>query len=163
MLLLSAWCLEKRNFILLKLDESLQLHHFGYLTNSITYDLELFSKIGFECSSEVLLDSARGIEIVFLTIPGSDMLLELIQPKESFETQIGNSHGSRLGRTLKNLMGKRPGLYHMGYTVQDANFLPLDLRLRSISTREPAVALGGRCVEFFLTPTGSIFELIFEQ
>jgi hypothetical protein len=163
MLLLSAWCSEKRNFTLLQLDKSLRLHHFGYLTNSITTDLEIFSKIGFKCSSEVFLDSAREIEIVFLTIPGTDTLLELIQPKESFETQISNSRGSRLGRTLKDLMGKRSGLYHIGYTVQDPDFLPSDLRLRSISTREPAVALGGRYVEFFLTPTGAIFELIFNS
>ena len=62
------------------MQSQLRLHHLGYATADINKSLSFFLSLGYEPELGLFQDDFRGVEIQFIKIPGSEILIELISP-----------------------------------------------------------------------------------
>jgi hypothetical protein len=140
-----------------------KLHHLGYATANINTSLVFFLKLGFNLESKLIYDDLRGINIQFIKIPSSDILVELISPDMEKAENSKESEIHQLLTSLNRMIKTRAGLYHFGFELLSSDFNPKDFGLRKITSRAPAIALNNRGVEFYLQHDGSIVEIIYPE
>lgn len=140
-----------------------RLHHLGYATANINESLKFFLKLGYSIESSLVYDDSRNIEIQFIKIPSSDILVELICPDTESTKNLKKAETHNLLTSLDRMIKCRAGLYHFGFELLSSNFVPQNFGLRKITSRAPAIALNNRDVEFYLQHDGSIVEIIYPE
>lgn len=140
-----------------------KLHHLGYATANIDTSLVFFLNLGFNLESKLIYDDLRGINIQFIKIPSTDILVELISPNMEKPENSKGANIHQLLTSLNRMINTRAGLYHFGFELLSNDFNPKDFGLRKITSRAPAIALNNRDVEFYLQNDGSIVEIIYPE
>ena len=128
---------------------NLKVHHIGYLVKKGQPALDAFLALGYTPEEDWVRDTLRGIDICFIAKDG--LRIELVCP------YTGDSSVSGLLARLKN------SPYHICYEcssiagalpqLRDAGYLP-------ITGKDPAPAISGRRVQFFLHPALGMIELV---
>lgn len=127
----------------------MEFHHIGHATKSIDTSSTIFSEIGYSPESTLIIDTLLDVRIEFW-ISSSGPRIEFIQPISK------NS-------TVWKILSKRGGPYHYAFLVPDISEAKIKLekkKVRPITDPLPAMAFGGRQIQFFAGADGSIIELI---
>lgn len=134
----------------MKLDNKINLHHYGFLTDDSKKAIKNYKFLGYEINQS-FLDNLRGVKITFLKHSSTDVLLEIIEPFDN------NSDVSNIMKKYKN------NLYHSCFEVtnikecitklEKAGFITIDLP-------KPAIAFNNRKVAFLLSKYTGIIELL---
>lgn len=129
----------------------MKIHHIGYLVENIYASLEEFERMGAERESDLIYDSERMVDIVFVRM--DTMLIELISPREE-SAEIGTSL-----RRLRNCP------YHICFRCNDINDMIQKLVCcGSILIKEPqvAVAIDNKKVAFLYNDNIGVYEIVEE-
>ena len=127
----------------------MKIHHIGYLAKNMDKAIASFEALGYERETDVVYDSLREVDIIFLTNDG--YRVELVSPK---------SDRSPVYATLKKL-GNAP--YHICYCCDDIKAEMERLRDEGYTPAgeiEPAVAIGGADVCFMYRRPVGLIELV---
>ncbi|MBA0195221.1 VOC family protein [Pectobacterium brasiliense] len=130
----------------------MKLHHFGFLSLSLKDTVNDFILLGHKVISDVIRDSERGVDIVFLTSETNEMI-EIVSP------YIENSVVRGLVRKNKN------NIYHIAYLVSGIEDNILSLQSKGfvlIDSPKPAIAFNGKNVAFLISSYVGMIELIEE-
>lgn len=125
------------------------VHHIGYLVKKIEKARDQFCVLGFQPVSEVVYDSYRDVDIIFMEKDG--YVIELVSPKSD------KSVVAKLIKTYKNAP------YHICYEVDDLESELKRLEASGFTRIDescPAPALGGRRVCFLLSARMGMIELL---
>lgn len=125
------------------------IHHIGYLVKNIEKAQEHFKVLGFCPVSEVVYDSYRDVDIIFMEKDG--YVIELVSPKSE------NSVVAKLIKTYKNAP------YHICYEVDDMKEELQKLETSGFTRIDemcPAPALEGRRVCFLFSARMGMIELL---
>lgn len=128
------------------------VHHYGFLTKNIEKSLRTFEKLGYEKTSDLINDSQRGIDILFIESK-NNQVIELVSP---------NQPESVVNSVMKSQVNS---IYHICYIVKS-----LELSIESLSKKnfvlidppKPAIAFDGKKVAFMMSRHTGIIELLEE-
>ncbi len=116
----------------------MKIHHFGFLTKSISEALLEFKQLGYIENSELVKDELRGIEIQFIE-SGSGELIELIAPY---------TENSIVSKLLKKFENK---IYHTCYMVENLDIAIKELEAKGFMVIDsPKFAKALNCSVVFL-------------
>ncbi len=128
-----------------------QTHHIGVLVKEIAVAREGYTKsLGYEIRSDLFHDPIQTAFVQFLTLPGENVLLELVAP---------DGPRSRLINALK----KSGGIHHVCYSVPEIDEALAALRALSFLTLhapQAAVAFNGRRIAWMLGRDHLLVELV---
>lgn len=126
----------------------MRIHHVGYLVKNLEKAQRAFSNLGFTPISEIVYDTYRNIDILFVEKDG--YVIELVTPKSK------QSVVAQLIKTYKN------SPYHLCYEAkpfeEELDRLEHSGYIR-IDNPTPAPAIGGK-VCFLLSPSIGLIELL---
>jgi methylmalonyl-CoA/ethylmalonyl-CoA epimerase len=127
-----------------------RFHHVGYATKSIEKSLEFFQKLGYKAENSIVQDKVLGVKVLFLldTLnhgPRIELVEDLVN---------GEIH------PVQTILNQRPGSYHFAYSIDSIQEFSIRNKLRAVTLCSPALAFGGRHVQFFVSRDEGIIELI---
>ncbi len=130
----------------------MKIHHIGYLVKSIKKSLPDFENLGYKAESDIIYDSLRDIDILFLT--NNKYRIELVQSK---------GPNSIVANIIKFLNKEGGRIYHICYCCNDIEITCRNLREKGFipaSEIESAIAIDGHKVCFMFKRTIGIIELV---
>ncbi|ANU37737.1 VOC family protein [Vibrio scophthalmi] len=127
----------------------MNIHHFGYLTESIEKSIKDFSVLGYCCDGALFHDKNRQINIQFIRSLSGE-LIELIE-----------SAGEQ--SVVKGLINKsKNNIYHICYYTDNIDLKILELTEKGfilIAPPQSAVALNNKNVAFLYSKFSGMVEL----
>jgi methylmalonyl-CoA/ethylmalonyl-CoA epimerase len=99
---------------------------------------------------KISLDPTQRVRVTFLQCPGSDVLIELVEPAEEKSP-------------VQAFLQKGGGLHHLCYEVRDCDAALRLMRGRKamlVKRPNPAVAFGGRRIAWVLTAEKLLLEFL---
>lgn len=131
--------------------EKLTIHHLGIIVKDIDKNIDFYEKLGYTCSSELIVDTIQKNNIIFLKSPDKMQELELIEPLN----QDSSTYNFK------------PSYHHICYDVSNIpDFQEYFNKLRIgkiFSKRIVAPALNGREIVFALLNNGLFVEFILSR
>lgn len=126
----------------------MNIHHIGIIVKDIEKEILLFEKLGYEKSSDLIVDDIQNNKIVFMKPRNNDQTIELLEPL--------NENSS-----IKNW---KKGLHHICYEIDDFdNYINKfrSLNIGKVFTGKiDAPALNNRKVAFACLTNGNIVEFL---
>ena len=130
----------------------MEIDHIGYIVRDIKKSLLIFNKLGFIAENNIIYDSDRSIEILF--IRNKEILIELVSPSDD-KTSIYK---------LLNKNGCMP--YHICYKTNNLGNSIVELkkeRFKLLQNISNAIAFNNRKIAFLYNPDYGILELLEDQ
>lgn len=128
------------------------VHHIGYYVTDIQKSKEAFLYLGYTIEKDIVVDSKRGIKVMFLI--GSNNRIELIE----ILNQVGNNDIN----FMKNTKYACP--YHICYEVNDIDTsieqLSKKQKFKVINKKSKAKAIDNKNVVFLYNKHTGIIELV---
>ncbi len=127
----------------------LKIDHIGYAVSDIERSRDLFLKLGYEKLSDIIIDTSRGVKLLFINNGG--IKVELISPIDD---------KSPVYAYLKK-NGNTP--YHICYLVRDINetiFILKKLKFKLIEKPKSAIAFNNKKVAFLYHIDYGVLELV---
>lgn len=128
----------------------MKVHHVGYLVKSIDDAKKTFQELGYIVEQDLVKDSIRKIDIIFLRKDG--LCVELVSAYEK-DSVVGKLHKK---------IGNSP--YHICYiSDKPLNIAITEMEMQgfmTIAAPEVAVALGNKKVVFMYHPTIGMIEIV---
>lgn len=123
----------------------------GFVVNSIEATGESFARsINGRWTKEIFHDPIQRVKVSFLSLPGSDVEMELVEPAGEQSP-------------VRAFLEKGGGLHHICYEVRDCEQALALLRQRGaliVRRPKPAVAFAGRKIAWILTAEKLLVELL---
>lgn len=142
-----------RNYTKIDFNTDLHIHHLGYAVSDVEKSVKSFERLGFVRVSEVVEDTLRNVNIVFVKNKLEGTIIELVEPI---------SEKSPVSKSLKyNKNVAHP--YHVCYEVENLQRSIEMLKRQGyylISDSSPALAIRNRDVAFMLQRDGGMVELL---
>ncbi|MBV9157905.1 MAG: VOC family protein [Acidobacteriaceae bacterium] len=129
----------------------LRLHHIGYVVNNIETTMIGFARsLNGVWDQEIFSDPIQKVRVAFLSPPGSEAQIELVQPE--WETS-----------PVRAFLERGGGLHHLCYEVEDCKNSLSAMHERGgtiLRNPKPAVAFGGRRIAWALTAEKLLLEFL---
>lgn len=134
--------------------ELLRLHHVGFIVASIDATAGSFARsLNGSWGGEVFHDPIQKVAVTFLSSPGTDVQIELVEPA------AGDS-------PVRAFLNKGGGLHHLCYEVvncDDMLSVMRQRRARIVKRPQPAVAFNGSRIAWVLTAENLLLEFLERQ
>jgi methylmalonyl-CoA/ethylmalonyl-CoA epimerase len=127
------------------------LHHVGFVVSSIDGVVGSFSRsLSGDWNGEIYHDPIQKVRVTFLSTPGTDVRIELIEPagEES---------------PVRAFLEQGGGLHHLCYEVKNCEAALAVMRQRRamiVKRPKPAVAFQGRRIAWVLTAENLLLEFL---
>ncbi len=129
----------------------LRLHHLGFVVSSIDHTVRPFAhSLDGLWDGEVFHDPIQKVKVTFLSMPGTDVQMELIEPADQ-------------DSAVRAFSEKGGGLHHLCYEVEECQQAITVMRERGsmiVKRPRPAVAFEGRRIAWVLTAEKLLIELL---
>jgi methylmalonyl-CoA/ethylmalonyl-CoA epimerase len=128
-----------------------RLHHVGFVVKSIDGTASSFIRsLNGSWDGTIFHDPIQRVKVAFLSIPGSDVQIELVEP-------AGDQN------PVQAFLGQGGGLHHLCYEVEDCDEMLAVTRQRGgivVRRPKPAVAFEGRRIAWVLTAEKLLLEFL---